>query len=273
MRIKIFLVGITFTFIGAFFFREGSFRSSVLSSLQEEKSNIGDIQPVPSEQSIEEQEKATVDVTLPDSLEKKILQAVPFTSQAPMGNWKDIVFQNACEEATLLMAEKWTSGKKFGTSKESEVEIKKLTKAEEKYFPKNSYDLSISDTLLLAQKYFPEMQISLVKNVTIDDIKNTLSEGNIVIVPANGRKLQNPNFTAPGPLYHTLLVRGYDPVTDEFIANDPGTRKGNGYRYASAILFDAMQNYATGHHGKLFPDEKVMLVIHKDTSLGGRTSK
>ncbi len=117
------------------------------------------------------------------------------------------------------------------------------------------------------------MRISLVEDVTTDDMKNALSEGNIVIVPANGRKLQNPNFTAPGPLYHTLLVRGYDPATDEFIVNDPGTRKGNGYRYASDILFDAIQNYETGHHGKLFPDEKVMLVIQKDTSLRGRTSK
>ena len=204
---------------------------------------------------------------------EKIFQEVPFTSQAPTGNWKDLIFQNACEEVSLLMADKWATGKKFGTSKETEAEIRKLTKAEEKYFPKDSYDLSATDIFVLAQKYFPGMRISLVEDVTTDDMKNALSEGDIVIVPANGRKLQNPNFTAPGPLYHTLLVRGYDPVADEFIVNDPGTRKGNGYRYASAILFNAMQNYATGHHGKLFPDEKSMLVIHKDTSLRGSTSK
>ncbi|MFZ1720675.1 MAG: C39 family peptidase [Candidatus Moraniibacteriota bacterium] len=194
---------------------------------------------------------------------EKVLQEAPFISQAPTGNWKDLIFQNACEEATLLMAEKWLAGKKFGTPKETEAEIKNLTKEEEKYFPKDSYDLSVTDILLLAQKYFPEMHISLVEDVTTDDMKNALSEGDIVIVPANGQKLKNPNFTAPGPLYHTILVRGYDPVANEFIVNDPGTRRGNGYRYASATLFDAMQNYETGYHGKLFPDEKVMLIIRR----------
>ncbi len=192
-----------------------------------------------------------------------IIQDVSFISQAPTGNWKDLVFQNACEEAALLMAEKWATGKKFGTLVEVEVEIRTLTKEEEKYFPKNSYDLSGADTLLLTQKYFPRMQVALVKNVTTDDIKNALFKGNTVIIPANGQKLRNPNFTAPGPLYHTLLIRGYDPTTDEFITNDPGTRKGNGYRYAADIIFDAMQDYETGYHGKLFPDEKVMLVVSR----------
>lgn len=196
-----------------------------------------------------------------ETLVEKIIQDVPFTSQAPTGNWRDLIFQNACEEATLLMADKWREGKIFGTPKETEAEIESLTKAEEKYFLKGSYDLSATDTLLFAQKYFPEMRISLVKNVTTNDIRNAVLEGNIVIVPVNGRKLQNPNFTAPGPLYHTLLIRGFDPVTDEYITNDPGTRKGNGYRYPADILFDAMQDYETSYHGKLFPDEKVMLVV------------
>lgn len=200
---------------------------------------------------------------LKEVLIEKIFQEVPFTSQAPTGNWKDPIFQNACEEAALLMADKWIQGEEFGNARERGIEIRRITKEEEPYFPKDSYDLSAADILVLAQKYYPEMRISLVENVTTDDMKKALSEGNIVIVPANGRKLWNPNFTAPGPLYHTLLIRGFDPATDEFITNDPGTRKGNAYRYASDILYDAMQNYATGHHGKIFPDEKVMLVISK----------
>lgn len=194
---------------------------------------------------------------------KVIIQDVPFISQAPTGNWKELIFQNACEEAALLMADKWVNGGVFGASKQSEMEIRKITDAEKKYFPKDSYDLSVEGILLLAQKYFPKMQIASMKNVRVDDIKNALFEGNIVIIPANGQKLRNPNFISPGPLYHTLLIRGYDPATDEFITNDPGTRKGNGYRYDSDILFDAMQDYETGYHSKLFPDEKAMLVIAK----------
>lgn len=226
---------------------------SAPESLQEDAPSLG----------IEKQEAIRTD---------SVLQDVPFTSQAPTGNWKDPIFQNACEEAALLMADKWVSGKKFGTPKETEVEIRKITKEEELYFPKDSYDLSVQDILILAQKYFPGMRISLMENVTKDDMRNALFEGKVIIIPANGQKLHNPNFTAPGPRYHTLLIRGYDPAIDEFIVNDPGTQRGNAYRYASDILYNAMQNYATGHHGKTFPDEKVMLIIQKP-SLGSPTSK
>lgn len=194
---------------------------------------------------------------------KVIIQDVPFISQAPTGNWKDSVFQNACEEASLLMADKWVRGGVFGTSKQVEMEIRKITDVEKKYFPKDSYDLSVQDILLLAQKYFPKMNISLTKDVSSDDMKNALFEGNIVIIPANGQKLRNPNFTSPGPLYHTLLIRGYDSATDEFITNDPGTRRGDGYHYPADIVFSAMQDYETGYHGKRFPDEKVMLVVSR----------
>lgn len=214
----------------------------------------------------------SVAIESPVNLEKKILQAVPFTSQAPTGNWKDLIFQNACEEASLLMADRWLQGREFGTAREREVEIRRMTREEKRYFRKDSYDLSALDISVLAQKYFPEMRISLVKNVTTDDMKKALSEGNILIIPANGRKLHNPNFTAPGPLYHTLLIRGFDPVTDEFITNDSGTRRGSAYRYPSDIVFSAMQDYETGYHGKIFPDEKVMLII-QNPELGSSISK
>lgn len=243
-----------------FFWKQGFQMSDVPLNVVEDVTMVS---PAPVLESLQE-DIFPADIERPkEILIEKIFQEVPFTSQAPTGNWKDLIFQNACEEATLLMAEKWITGKKFGNPKEIEAEIRSLTKEEGRYFPKDSYDLSVTDIFVLAQKYFPGMRISLVEDVTTDDMKKVFSEGNIVIVPANGRKLQNPNFTAPGPLYHTILVRGYDPSSDEFIVNDPGTHKGSAYRYASDILYDAMQNYATGHHGKLFPDEKVMLVITK----------
>ncbi len=229
----------------------------------EEKKNGVDIQLNQSGQIIEEKQEIPVVMTAPENIAKKILQDVPFTSQAPTGNWKDLIFQNACEEASLLMADAWVSGKVFGSVEEESQEIRRITKEERKYFPKDAYDLSAEDMVFLAGKRYPAMIVSLIKNVTKESLKNTILGGDIIIVPANGQKLRNPNFTAPGPLYHTLLIRGYDHVSDEFIVNDPGTRKGDAYRYTSDILFDAMQDYETGYHGKIFPDEKVMLVIAK----------
>ncbi len=41
---------------------------------------------------------------LPELLPSSILLDVPFTSQAPFAEWSDLVYQNACEEAVLVMA-------------------------------------------------------------------------------------------------------------------------------------------------------------------------
>src|SRR6266567_9414371 len=35
---------------------------------------------------------------------------VPFIVQAPFGNWSDPVFQNACEESSIVMAMGWLKG-------------------------------------------------------------------------------------------------------------------------------------------------------------------
>ena len=261
MRIKILIGIIVLVLIGTFIFWKQGFQISDELVSHDTETEVVSAIPEQEERGVEKEILVSVPIEKPKKAFETIIQEVPFTSQAPTGNWKDLVFQNACEEAALLMADKWVRGKNFETTEVTAREIQIITQAEKKYFPKDAYDLSAEDTLFFAQKYFPEMRISSVKNVTKEDLKNALYEGNIVIIPANGQKLKNPNFTARGPLYHTLLVRGYDPATDAFIVNDPGTRKGNGYRYASDILFAAMQNYETGYHGKLFPDEKVMLVI------------
>ena len=57
------------------------------------------------------------------------------------------------------------------------------------------------------------------------DITKELSEGRIVIVPTAGRLLKNPHFTASGPLYHMLVIKGFDDAKHTFITNDPGTRR------------------------------------------------
>lgn len=58
-----------------------------------------------------------------------------------------------------------------------------------------------------------------------------------------------------------LLIRGYDTTTNEFITNDPGTRKGEGYTYPMQTLVDAMHNYDTGDNTIVHPEEKVMIVV------------
>ena len=65
----------------------------------------------------------------------------------------------------------------------------------------------------------------------IEDIKNTVLRYRPVIVPVSGKLLQNPQFLRGGPVYHTVLVIGYDDRDETFITHEPGTRFGKRYRY------------------------------------------
>ena len=125
------------------------------------------------------------------------------------------------------------------------------------------HDTSIADTFAYAKTQLETGSVTLEKNATTKTIRDAVLRGSIVAVTADGRKLGNPNFTPPGPAYHMLLVRGYDPSTDTFITNDPGTRRGEGYRYKAETLFSAMQTYDTGHHGSVHPEDKTILVFSR----------
>jgi hypothetical protein len=122
-------------------------------------------------------------------------------------------------------------------------------------------DTDIADTAqLLLAGYFDITDYTIVYDFTRDDLKRALVEG-LVIVPTNGQALKNPNFTRPGPLQHMLVVTGYDAAMQEFITNDPGTRKGQDYRYPEQTLFDAIREYPTGKHFPIETERKTMIVI------------
>jgi hypothetical protein len=59
----------------------------------------------------------------PVSVPSKIIKmTVPFTAQAPFGEWSDLRQQNACEEVTAIMALRWVNGKSL-TALEAKAEI------------------------------------------------------------------------------------------------------------------------------------------------------
>nr|MBP7060471.1 C39 family peptidase [Candidatus Moranbacteria bacterium] len=124
-------------------------------------------------------------------------------------------------------------------------------------------DTSIIDTGVLLKSYFGITSAVVHTSVTIEDIKRALADHQIVIVPTDGRKLQNPHFKQPGPPRHMLVIIGYNDETREFTVNDPGTRKGQGYRYPQTVLFDALLDYATGKHIPVASADKVMLTVSR----------
>lgn len=184
---------------------------------------------------------------------KTILYTVPFASQAPHAVWDDL-HNEACEEASMIMADSFFH--KNSLDKDiMENKIQELVKWE----GENGYtvDITAQETVEILKKYF--FLTAEVKSVaSAQDIFNELDQGKLVIVPAAGRLLKNPNYKTPGPLYHMLLVRGYDLNTKEIITNDPGTRKGEGYRYGYNILINAIHDWPKQGKGKEDVSEEEM---------------
>ena len=195
-----------------------------------------------------------------------VLRNVPFTSQAPSGNWGNVVYQQGCEEASMLMAMFWVRGKKI-TQNGAEKAILAISNFEQKNYGEFR-DTSIQDTAEIMKDYFDYQNIEIQNDITVEDIKRELGEGNVVIVPVNGQRLGNPFYTRPGPLQHMLVVRGYDEARGEFITNDPGTRRGEGFRYKEDILEAALQDYVTGYKEPIRAIHKSMIVVYPDVVAG-----
>jgi len=176
-----------------------------------------------------------------------ILLPVPFTSQAPTGQWGDPTFQNGCEEAALVMAMHWVNKTPIASPAQAVREIRAITAFEASHYH-GEPDRSAADTVQLMKDYYHYPHVVVQNDVGVNDIKQALQHGKLVIAPMDGQKLHNPFYTPPGPLTHMLVITGYDSRTDEFITNDSGTRRGSGYRYGASVLFAAIRDYPTGSH-------------------------
>lgn len=188
---------------------------------------------------------------------------VPFSVQAPFREWSDPRQQNACEEVAAIMAMYWVKGEKL-SALETRQEIIAISDWEEKTYGFYQ-DSSAKDTMeRIFKTYYNYQKVELVENIKISDIIFQLEMGNLVIVPANGQKLNNPFFTPPGPEYHMLVIIGYDYETAEFIVNESGTKHGQDYRYNENVLFSAIRDYPTGYHETIIGESKNMIVVFND---------
>lgn len=196
---------------------------------------------------------------------KPIIYSVPFTSQAPLGQWKNEIFQDGCEEASALMAMSWVNHTVLNPTSSTKA-IQDLVDFEKNYPAGYRPDLSASDTAKLIQDYYHYSNIKVLSNATSAKLITELKKGNLVIAPMNGRRLKNPHFKQPGPLHHMLVIIGYDPQKQEFVTNDPGTRYGASYRYSVKTFMNALEDYPSGHHLAAKKNAKTVIVV-KQTGL------
>lgn len=196
---------------------------------------------------------------------------VPFTSQAPpvYGDFRnkpkwDDDHNEACEEAAILMVDAYLNDKNL-TPEIADKTILRMLKFQEENYGKRNKDLEAKEVVMLAKDFYGYENTKIVYNVSIDDIKREVANGNPVILPTAGRLLfgslssgRNPYYRDPGPLYHMLVVIGYDG--DRIITNDPGTRKGENFTFKDDVLFNALHEW---NKGDIEKGRSAMIIIQK----------
>lgn len=189
-----------------------------------------------------------VNTTLPveiseDVIKNSMLVNVPFASQAPFSNWGD-PYQEACEETSIIIANEFLKNNVIEDLDKNFVdnEIKNMVDWENSNWG-GHYDLDAEKTIDLFKNYYGANDLELKNLSSTDDIKRILSQGYIIIAPTYGQKLNNPHFTPPGPVYHMLVVKGYD--AENFITNDPGVWQGKNFTYSFDNLYSSICDLPT----------------------------
>lgn len=192
---------------------------------------------------------------------------VPFTTQAPTANW-DEVHEETCEEAASLMAQWYVLGKQ-GTKDATYQNKIPADQAERAYSSMIEWqntafgdykDTTVEQTVRMLKESLGVKNARLSTAITQASFKQELAKGNVILVPTAGQLLKNPNFKHPGPPYHMVVIRGYDG--NDFITNDAGTRKGEGYVYSWKVLENAIHDW-TGNKDTITQGEKIAIIISK----------
>ncbi len=190
---------------------------------------------------------------------------VPFTSEVPDGQWV-APWNNACEEAGIVMVEQYYAGKESLTKEETKKLMRPLFEIENKVFGSNA-DTDARRTNKLINEY-ANFGSKIITDPTLEEIKDELRAGQPVIIFLYGKNLPNPNhrWRRGGSYYHVMVLVGFDDDKGEFIANDSGDHDtGLDYRYKYDTILNALHDFnyktrqADGPARALFTWSKVLV--------------
>ena len=189
-------------------------------------------------------------------LPANVLLPVPFTTQAPLGNWAQR--QHTCEEASLVMVDRYLRGDHSGGTidpRTADAAINQITPW------KPATDLTTQQIGEVAQANLGwAFQVLPADRL---EMRQQLAMGRPLIVGVRTHGLGNPNYPGYRTHYeeagwsvsHYLVVAGYDQA-DTYILNDPGITKGHGYHIAYDQLMHAIddldQAYPALNMGRVF---------------------
>ncbi len=193
--------------------------------------------------------------TINNDLPIEVNLAVPFTPQAPHANWDD-PYGDFCEEASVLMAISYLQHKEIPNATFADAVLLGIKEFEDTRFGYNK-DTNAEETAVILREHFSYSAVELKQNPTLQDIKQAVAAGRVVIVPVAGRELKNPYFQSPGPLYHMIVIKGYT-ASGKFITHDPGTRRGADFLYDQQLIMNAMHDWRTD--GNIMLGKKVVII-------------
>ncbi len=167
---------------------------------------------------------------------------VPFSSQAPEGNWSE-PWQNACEETSIIMATNFYKDKPL-TREEAKQQILQVFAVKNKEFgtSKDESMERIAEVVNAAQLGW-KAEVSV--NPELNAIKKEIAANRPVIAPIDAQLLVG-SPVADTVKYHVLVISGYDDKTEEFIVQDPGTKSGKNDRYGYDNFYKAINDYLPG---------------------------
>jgi len=215
-----------------------------LSPIAEGQSSkqLEQIEPAPAiEQPLKVEPKAE-----DSNLSSNVDWPVPFAMQAPFSNW-DMPYQEMCEEAALVLTAKYYNKEPLDKNI-MDQELKKIRDWESDKW--GIYTDSTAAEIKEMGESIYNLNIVISEDVSVENIKNNLRKNYLVLVPTAGRELHNPYFKQPGPLYHILVLRGFNETN--FIANDVGIGKGEAYQYKFQTVINATHDLPVLEDGTIF---------------------
>jgi hypothetical protein len=168
---------------------------------------------------------------------------VPYTVQAPTGNW-DAAHEEYCEAAAVLMVGRYFRGDKYPGDRippaDADSAMSQIVAYERKTWP-GVLDLSLDKVGQTGTEFY-QLQPTIAP-ATLDNVKKALAEGRPVIIPVMTHGAPGGNKIAPfysaGNVYHVIVLTGYD--AQKVYSNDAGISQGQNYGYSWDVLTAAMQ--------------------------------
>ncbi|MDO8471829.1 MAG: C39 family peptidase [bacterium] len=223
-------------------------------------------QPSPTAPSVPDSPPATTPTTPPTtpvvSLTTTIVRQLPFSSQAPSGNW-DAWHEETCEEASLIIAWRYWLNDNRAIIPVDEMEG--LLQAVAAY-ERDTFGTDVSTTIAQMRQTLTDYYQLPAEKLTIQNIASeadllTAVQQGVVVAPFAGKLLHNPNFRNGGPRYHVAVITGYDG--QQFIVHDVGTRNGANYRYTGETLMGALHDYIPENQGDITAGVSRVLILQR----------